>query len=149
LQTRSEPLILICWFRKQTGIVLFLESIGSGILIFLIATNSSYRFFAVLDSAVISFFGRISYSFYLLHLIGLSLATRTIPPSSILYFVFGVAYTAPLAWLSWRLFEKPFVVLGRRLDGQLAGAGQQPQNPLSKEAEPRSPPLRRPVWDHR
>jgi hypothetical protein len=32
----------------------------------------------------------LSYSFYLLHMIGLSLVTRTVPPSSILYFVFAV-----------------------------------------------------------
>ena len=109
-------LIVVCWLRKQTGVVLLVESIGSGILIFLIATNGSDRFFAVLDSAVVRFFGRISYSFYLLHLIGLLLAIFTVPPSSILYFVLGVAYTAPLAWLSWRFVEKPFIALGRRLD---------------------------------
>jgi exopolysaccharide production protein ExoZ len=112
----SVAVILVCWLRKQSGVVLFLESIGSGILIFLIAANSGDRLFAVLDSTVVRFFGRISYSFYLLHLIGLSLATRSVPSSSILYFVFGVAYTAPLAWLAWRFVEKPFIALGRRLD---------------------------------
>ena len=118
----SFALVVVCWLRKQTSIVLFLETIGSGTLIFLIAANSGHRLFAALDTAVVRFFGRISYSFYLLHPIGLSLARHTVPPSSILYFVFAVAYTAPIAWLSWRFIEKPFISLGRRFDAD-------PRNP--------------------
>lgn len=76
----SLALILVCWLRKQTAIVVFLESFGSATLILLVAANSGDRLFAVLDSIVVRFFGRISYSFYLLHLIGLSLAVRTVPP---------------------------------------------------------------------
>ena len=124
----SLALIVVCWLRKQTGIVLLLESIGAGLLIFLIAASGGDRLFAALDFTVVSFFGRISYSFYLLHPIGLWLAIRTVPPSSILFFVFGVAYTVPLAWLSWRFVEKPFIGRGRRFDRQLAGVGQQPQS---------------------
>jgi exopolysaccharide production protein ExoZ len=124
----SLALILVCWLRKQTGIVLLLETIGAGILIFLIAISGSHRLFAALDSAAVRFFGRISYSFYLLHVIGLSLAIRTVPLSSIPLFVFGVAFTAPLAWLSWRLVEKPFNAGGRGLVRQLARVVQQPQS---------------------
>ena len=111
----SIAALLVCWLHKQTSIVLLLETIGAAVLIFLIAANPGHRLFAVLDSTVVRFFGRISYSFYLLHVIGLSLAIWTVPASSILYFVFAVAYTAPMAWLSWRFVEKPFVALGRRL----------------------------------
>ena len=130
----SLALILVCWLRKQTAIVVFLESFGSATLIFLVAANSGDRLFAVLDSIVVRFFGRISYSFYLLHMIGLSLAVRTVPPSSILYFVFGVAYTAPMAWLSWRLVEKPFISLGRRFDvNHFAGASYHPHGAGDQE----------------
>jgi exopolysaccharide production protein ExoZ len=54
LAALSVTLIAVCWLRTQTGIVIFLESIGSGILIFLIAANSSDRMFAALDSTTTS-----------------------------------------------------------------------------------------------
>ena len=93
-------LILVCWLRKQAAIVVFLESFGSVTPDLSGRRERGDRLFAVLDSIVVRFFGRISYSFYLLHMIGLSLAVRTVPPSSILYFVFGVDYTA--RWLGYR-----------------------------------------------
>jgi peptidoglycan/LPS O-acetylase OafA/YrhL len=132
--TFSIALILFCWLRKQTAVVLLLGSLGSAGLIFLIAANAGSRLFAVLDLSVIRFLGRISYSFYLLHLIGLTLATWTMPPSAILYFIFGVAYTIPMAWLSWRFIEKPSIALGRWFDGEhLAAAGLAPHGTSRQE----------------
>ncbi|TMK36300.1 MAG: hypothetical protein E6G70_31560 [Alphaproteobacteria bacterium] len=127
-------LILVCWLRKQAAIVVFLESFGSVTPDLSGRRERGDRLFAVLDSIVVRFFGRISYSFYLLHMIGLSLAVRTVPPSSILYFVFGVAYTAPMAWLSWRLVEKQFISLGRRFDvNHFAGASFHPRGAGGQE----------------
>ena len=129
----SLALILVCWLRKQTGIVILLESIGAGILIFLIAKSGDHRLFAALDFTAVRFFGSISYSFYLLHVIGLSLAIQTVPLSSIPLFVFGVAFTAPLAWLSWRFVEKPFIAGGRGLTQRLACVDHQAQSPAGQK----------------
>jgi peptidoglycan/LPS O-acetylase OafA/YrhL len=130
----SIGLVLFCWLRKQTAPILFLESIGSAGLIFLVAANAGSRLFAVLDLSPIRFIGRISYSFYLLHLIGLTIATWTMPPSAILYFIFGVAYTIPMAWLSWRFIEKPSIALGRWFDVEhLVAAGLTPHGTSHRE----------------
>ena len=78
--TWAALLVLVCWLRKQAAIVVFLESFGSVTPDLSGRRERGDRLFAVLDSIVVRFFGRISYSFYLLHLIGLSLAVRTVPP---------------------------------------------------------------------
>ncbi len=123
----SIALMLVCAFRKQTAIVVLLESLGSGSLIFLIVTWRTSRIFAVLDNAVVRFFGRISYSFYLLHVIGLSLAARTVPPSALPLFVLAVVYTAPMAWLSWRMIEVPCIRWGRSGKPRWTGSTPAPQ----------------------
>ncbi len=120
-------LMLFCAFRKQTAIGISLECIGSGSLIFLIVTWKASRIFAALDHAVIRFFGRISYSFYLLHMIGLSIAVRIVPPSSFLLFAAAVACTAPMAWLSWRMIEMPFIRWGRSRRQRWIGSTPAPQ----------------------
>jgi exopolysaccharide production protein ExoZ len=68
--------LVICGIRKQTALLLLAESLASGALILLVATNATNKLFAVLDLPPVRFVGRISYSFYLLHVIGLSLALR-------------------------------------------------------------------------
>jgi len=65
----------------------------------------------VRDLAPVRFVGRISYSFYLLHVIGLSLALRFEPQGTLALFVLGVLCTIPLAWISWRCVEVPFMRL--------------------------------------
>ena len=97
-----------------------LEACSSGLLVALIAFGAPQRGFRFLDQPVISFYGRISYSFYLLHMIGLSIAVRicTIdgwPMLSILLsIVLGVLLTTPMAWMSWRFIEKPFIAIGKK-----------------------------------
>jgi len=73
-----------------------------------------------LDLAAVRFYGRISYSFYLFHPIGLALASRTIGAAGLspsiavaTIFLLTLIYTTPMAWLSWRAVEKPFMRLGR------------------------------------
>jgi len=116
-------LFICCGLRKQTAPVLWLESVSAGVLIFLIAVDRSARIFAGLDWGVARFFGRVSYSFYLLHPLGLALAERTAPRSAIALFLLAVAYTAPAAWLSWRLIELPFIRWGQSDNAQGAIRG--------------------------
>jgi exopolysaccharide production protein ExoZ len=113
-------LFLYCGLQKQTAPVILLEACSSGLLIALIAFGPAQPGFRILDQPVIAFYGRISYSFYLLHMIGLSLAVRIgsiagWPKLSIvLSIVLGVLLTTPMAWLSWRFIEVPFIAIGKR-----------------------------------
>lgn len=106
-------LFLVCGLRKQTAITILGETLASGMLIYLIANIRKARIFAVLDTIPARFIGRISYSFYLLHPIGLSLANIPNVTSALVLFALATAYTLPMAWLSWRLVEIPFIHLGK------------------------------------
>ena len=105
--------LVACGLHKQTSLLTLAESIASGALIFLIATNAASSLFAMLDVPPVRFVGRISYSFYLLHVIGLSLALRFEPQSTLALFGFGVLCTIPMAWISWRCIEVSFMKLAR------------------------------------
>ena len=72
------------------------------------------------DLDLVRFYGRISYSFYLLHMSGLVIATRLLPldQSPVVraasLFLTALVITTPAAWLMWRFVEAPFINLGRR-----------------------------------
>jgi len=106
-------LLLACGLRKQTPLLNLGESISAGALVFLIATTPGNALFAVLDWAPVRFVGQISYSFYLLHLIGMSLALRCEPQSTLAFFALSVLFTIPIAWISWGCVEIPFMKLAR------------------------------------
>jgi len=118
-------LFLFCGTRKQTAPVIALECLSSSVLVLLIAFRPSAHVFAALDLSSVRFYGRISYSFYLLHPIGISLAIRAFD-ASVLPTVFSiivattlaVGITTPIAWISWRFIEKPFVVFAKRAYGR-------------------------------
>jgi peptidoglycan/LPS O-acetylase OafA/YrhL len=72
----------------------------------------------------VSSYGKISYSFYLLHPLSLWPAARVADhvqalggvPMTIVALsaaLFSVAATTPFAYLSWRFVERPFVRLGK------------------------------------
>ena len=113
-------LFLYCGLQKQTAPTILLEACSSGLLVALIAFGELQRGFRWLDQPVIGFYGRISYSFYLFHMIGLSVAVRisTIrgwPMLSILLsIVIGVLLTTPMAWISRRFIEEPFIAISRK-----------------------------------
>lgn len=80
--------------------------------------------FSFLDAPASQFYGKVSYSFYLLHMVGLSLALHIGSLqgwpfcSAILTTILAVLFTTPMAWVSWWSIEKPFVAVRKRLDGQ-------------------------------
>ncbi|MET4390675.1 exopolysaccharide production protein ExoZ [Bradyrhizobium sp. F1.4.3] len=121
-------LFFYCGLQKQTAPIIFLEACSSGLLIALIAFGAPQRGFRFLDQPVIGFYGRISFSFYLLHMIGLSIAVRISsiagwPMLSILLStVLGVLLTTPMAWMSWRFIEKPFIAMGKKWRDPRRGA---------------------------
>lgn len=107
--------------RKQTAITIAFETLCASVLVYLAAFGA--RKLAVLrpfDVEIIRFYGRISYSFYLLHMFALGIATRLLPfdqPPVIraaTLFMAALLITSPAAWLMWRFVEMPFIQLGRR-----------------------------------
>jgi exopolysaccharide production protein ExoZ len=105
--------LVVCGTRKQTSWMNLAESLAGGALILLVATNTTSRLFSALDLLPVRFVGQISYSFYLLHVIGLSLALRFGPSSTLPLFGLAVLCTLPMAWISWRFVEMPFMKLAR------------------------------------
>lgn len=113
--------ILICFAgcRKQTAYTILAETVSATILLTLIAASNRRTLLgALLDTPAFRFLGKISYSFFLLHMIGLWIAGRTLPslpplPYVISGFVVSAAVTVPVAWLLWRFVEVPFIRLGR------------------------------------
>ena len=124
---------VICGTRKQTPLLNLGESLASGALILLVATSPTSKLFAVLDLPPVRFVGRISYSFYLLHVIGMSLALRFEPQGTLALFVLGVLCTIPLAWISWRCIEVPFMRLARAAKVKPASSGSSALFPAARD----------------
>jgi peptidoglycan/LPS O-acetylase OafA/YrhL len=112
-------LISIAGCRKQTAYTILVATICATALISLTAASGRRTLLGiVLDTSVVQFLGKISYSFFLLHMIGLWVAAHILPrmpplPYVLSGFVVGAAVTVPMAWLLWRFVEVPFILLGR------------------------------------
>jgi peptidoglycan/LPS O-acetylase OafA/YrhL len=118
---------------KSTGDfrwITIIEFFSAAIMIAIIAYRTDTRFARLLDWPIMRFYGRISYSFYLLHPVMLLFASaqpdaiaavlRIGAPDAIvaiaLSFITIIA-TTPLAWLCWRGVETPGIALGRLVVG--------------------------------
>ena len=112
-------LLIFCGSKKQTAPIILLEAAGATTLIALIAYGRSVgMMFGWLDHALVRFVGRISYSFYLLHPIGIALAFGLMRPwldssPTATTFVLAIVLTTPMAWVSWRLVEIPAIRVGK------------------------------------
>ena len=96
----------------------------------LVAWRQNMDLFKPLDFKLVRFYGRISYSFYLLHPLGMLFAYRAINPLALhawgtplsLTIIFttlmAILFTTPLAWLTWLFIETPAIGLGRTLGRQ-------------------------------
>lgn len=113
--------MFIVAIRKQTAVTIAFETLCASALIYVAAFGP--RALAVLrpfDLDVVRFYGRISYSFYLLHVIGLAIAARLLPfdqqpvMHAALLFLAALLITTPAAWLMWRFVEMPLIDVGRR-----------------------------------
>ena len=119
--------ILFCYLgtRKQTAPILLLECFSAAWLVALIAWCPVW-IFKPLDFGPVRFYGKISYSFYLLHVLGMLFADRILglagvslsglPVSvgTIALTVLSVMVTTPAAYLCWRFVEKPCINFGKR-----------------------------------
>jgi exopolysaccharide production protein ExoZ len=118
-------LFCFCGTRTQSALILLLECVSSATLIALIAWRPGMPLFRPLDFGVVRFYGRISYSFYLIHLLGISFAFRMINPAAmnadgmplsltiIFATVASILATTPAAYLSWRFIEAPAIAFGK------------------------------------
>lgn len=109
-----------CSFFKPTGtFTLLVQCLSAAMLVGLIAYRGEAGIFRSLDFTIVRFYGKISYSFYLLHPLALWSAGwltqyllrqfDSLPVTLILFvaFVFSVAAITPLAYASWRFVEWP------------------------------------------
>jgi len=115
LATAALIVFVICALRKQTAPLILAEALSSGFIILSVAGTPQSPMFGLLRRRPVRFLGQISYSFYLLHPVGLSLANRVAGQSTLLLFSLGLLFTIPIAWLSWRFIEKPFVEMGKSI----------------------------------
>lgn len=130
----SVAIFCACSFFKPTGTwTLLVQCLSAATLVTLIAWRPEANVFAPLDHALVSFYGRISYSFYLLHPLTLWGASRltsyalasyeAVPVTLIILtaFVLSVIAVTPLAWLSWRFVEMPAMNLLRSRPAPVGG----------------------------
>jgi exopolysaccharide production protein ExoZ len=120
-------LFCFCGSRTQSALIMLLECLSAATLIGLISWHPATSLFKPLDFASVRFYGRISYSFYLLHPLGILFAFRILDPLTlnarglplsitvIFLTLASILLTTPLAYLSWRFIETPCIRLGKRL----------------------------------
>ena len=99
------------------------------------------------------FFGRISFSFYLLHPLTMTLFASAAPTLTTIVnagfhpliiatiaFIFSVAAVTPLAWLQYQYIERPFIKFGRGLRLDLRAAVNRLRNACRGPCAPGSAP---------
>jgi peptidoglycan/LPS O-acetylase OafA/YrhL len=135
----AEPVMLLtmlvfcmCGFKKQTAPILMIECLSTAMFVVLAVWHSAVKIFNPLDLKLVRFYGKVSYSFYLLHMLGIVFASRLVEAmdlhvsgwsafsASVLMTFVAVLLTTPLAYLSWRFIELPFIALGRHLGASSA-----------------------------
>src|SRR5262249_23319088 len=123
----GAAIVVFCacsFFNTVASLGLLVECLSAATLIALIAYREGASEFALLDHPILHFYGKISYSFYLLHPLSLWSAARVADyvhglgavPISLVALVAAlssVLATTPFAYLSWRFVEIPFVRLGK------------------------------------
>jgi peptidoglycan/LPS O-acetylase OafA/YrhL len=141
LAIASVALFCGCSFFKPTGTwTLLVQCLSAAVLVLLIAYRAEAAIFVPLDLPVVRFYGRVSYSFYLLHPLALwsagwltgylMNAFDAVPMCLILAvaFVFSVVGITPAAYASWRFVEVPamnkrWLAPSLRYDRPLAASG--------------------------
>ena len=121
----SVVVFCYCGTRKQTAIVLLLECFSAAWLVALIAWRP-VPIFRPLDFRPIRFYGDISYSFYLLHVLGMlfanglltvaevSLSGLPVSVGILALMVLSVMITTPAAYLFRTCIEVPCINFGKR-----------------------------------
>jgi peptidoglycan/LPS O-acetylase OafA/YrhL len=133
----------------QTGWILLIECCSAALVLTLIVWHPRAMVFRPLDFRIVQFYGRISYSFYLLHplsflvvgwpAVALKLYFPAAPATVVagLTFIASVLLVTPLAYLSWRYIELPGIALGRAIaERRLRRAASNAEAGLASSAPP-------------
>jgi peptidoglycan/LPS O-acetylase OafA/YrhL len=117
-----------CGTKKQPALILMLECLCATTLITLVAWRPNMKLFKPLDLRLARFYGQISYSFYLLHPLGILVAFRIVDPTApsplgvplfltaICTTFASILLTTPLAYISYKFIEAPAIKFGRTFD---------------------------------
>jgi peptidoglycan/LPS O-acetylase OafA/YrhL len=126
----SVVLFWYCGTRKQTAPILLIECLCVAWLVASIAWRP-VAIFQPLDFSVVRFYGKISYSFYLLHVLGMLCATELfsltrfpvtelpISIATVTVTIASILLVTPAAYLSWRFIEIPFINFGKNIGPRL------------------------------
>jgi peptidoglycan/LPS O-acetylase OafA/YrhL len=137
---------------QQTRFELWGEPLGASMMLAWLLYGRPLAVYRLLDRGVVRFYGRISYSFYLLHFPVLYWAAlallRGLSPETLLWqpnvwaagVGFGsVAIATPLAWLLYVGVEKPGIALSKRLCDSLERARKRERSIRPPEAPVATP----------
>ena len=104
------------------------EALGATVLVGGILYGPEFWPYRLLDTALARFYGRISYSFYLVHLCVMYITVTglflKLPPDifeqdtmhwGMLVALVSVLLATPLSWACYRLLERPCIALGKRV----------------------------------
>jgi peptidoglycan/LPS O-acetylase OafA/YrhL len=100
-------------FGNHDKIILLLSILGCAF--FLILAMKNGWFSSMLNTRLIQFFGKISYSLYLLHFPILLIVCSYTEPNVYLVFPISLIITLLLSYLSYEFIELPFIQLGKRI----------------------------------
>jgi peptidoglycan/LPS O-acetylase OafA/YrhL len=123
-----QPLLSIEWESEH-----HIEMVCDGVIVGLLAFGSIGRLGKFFDNSIVRFYGRISYSFYLVNpltllvywnspdALGRLVLGSGIPGigSALIMFVTSVAVTTPIAWLMYRYVERPGISIGKSIAARL------------------------------
>ena len=130
--TFAVAFVAMCLARLLLGFssnwAAIVEALLAAIVVAYLAFGALGTFGRLFDHSVVRFYGRISYSFYLLHPLTLwfaalapeilgALVLSGIPTALVAFGVSAVTILAitPLAWLIYRFVERPSIAVGRAL----------------------------------
>jgi peptidoglycan/LPS O-acetylase OafA/YrhL len=119
--------LLAGMLKQDSGMMILLDCIAGGILVFAISQFPSLAILRPLDWRLVHFYGRVSYSYYLLHMLSISFimlvcgsVLRHLPPfgAAVLLSTLTMLVTALPALAFYKIIELPGIKLGRALRQQ-------------------------------
>jgi peptidoglycan/LPS O-acetylase OafA/YrhL len=113
--------------RYHYSVGMTIDALLLALLVVQILGLSKTRMWSWLDRPVTRWLGLVSYPSYLYHAWGLALGGKVLPRGSIaLRFTAGYGVTLCLAWASYKIIERPFLVIKDRLTPPRAAASVEP-----------------------
>ena len=100
-------------FDNYNKFSMLLSVLGCGLFLILAMKNEVFSF--ILNTSLVQFLGKISYSLYLFHFPVLLIVCSLLPNNFFLIFLISLVITVVLSYLSYEFIEMPFVRLGKTI----------------------------------